>query len=72
MSLQQCMGGWCTAREKCPHYWAPKQRQAQPAERLCAVGRDWERLERDPDAYRMVAIVQHQHAVPAVGGVAPC
>ncbi len=66
MTLTQCMGGWCRQREKCPHYWAPKQRQAQPAERLCATGRDWERLERlerNPDGYRM-ALVGAQPVTP--------
>lgn len=33
--LQQCMGGWCTRRETCPHYWAPRQPFSPPAERLC-------------------------------------
>jgi hypothetical protein len=32
---QQCMGGRCTRRDKCAHYWAPKQRNVPPVERLC-------------------------------------
>lgn len=30
---QPCMGGWCTFREKCAHYW--RQSQRTPAENLC-------------------------------------
>jgi hypothetical protein len=56
MSLQQCMGGWCAGREKCPHYWEPMNPGVPPSERLCATGRDWERLQRNPDAYRMEAV----------------
>lgn len=33
-----CMGGWCTLRERCPHYGADGI--AQPAERLCPAGLD--------------------------------
>ena len=68
MTLTQCMGGWCRQREKCPHYWAPKQRLVQPAERLCATGRDWERLERNPDGYRMALV----GAQPVRGEAAAC
>ena len=37
--LQQCQGGWCATREKCAHYWAPKQRNVPPADRLCQTER---------------------------------
>lgn len=40
---QQCMGGWCAKRAKCPHYVAPKTSTAQ-AERLCIKGRDGVRV----------------------------
>ena len=40
MKLDQCMGGWCTRREKCAHYWAPKQRNVPPSERLCSNGKE--------------------------------
>ncbi len=33
-----CMGGWCTRREKCPHFHATGD--ANPAERLCLPGND--------------------------------
>jgi hypothetical protein len=36
--MTQCMGGWCTRREKCAHYWAPRIPMAPPAERLCSSG----------------------------------
>ena len=33
-----CMGGWCRRRNGCEHYAAADRRE--PAERLCAPGRD--------------------------------
>lgn len=32
---QQCMGGWCTRRDKCVHYWAKPKKNVPPPERLC-------------------------------------
>lgn len=40
MSSTACMGGWCTKREKCPHFHATDRRE--PAERLCPPGLDGE------------------------------
>lgn len=37
-----CMGGWCTRREKCPHFHAVHR--AEPAERLCIPGQDGDLL----------------------------
>ncbi len=31
----QCMGGWCSQREKCAHYHQPQETGLKPAERLC-------------------------------------
>lgn len=33
--IESCMGGWCTRRDQCPHYWSPGAPFSQPAERLC-------------------------------------
>jgi hypothetical protein len=46
--LQQCMGGWCSCREKCGHYWAPKQPGVPPAERLCTMDSDGEAMTLRP------------------------
>ena len=43
MSLQACMGGWCTKRAKCPHYHAEDRRE--PEERLCWPDQDGEVLD---------------------------
>lgn len=32
-----CMGGWCTKRDQCAHYYAEG---SEPAERLCLRGAD--------------------------------
>lgn len=47
-ALPQCMGGFCTCREKCAHYWAPKQRNVPPAERLCMNGADGDAMSLRP------------------------
>ena len=36
--MKSCMGGWCTLRDKCPHYGA--ESDDRPAERMCLTGRD--------------------------------
>ena len=46
--LQQCMGGWCTVRDKCAHYWAPQQRNVPPSERLCVPHADGEAMTLRP------------------------
>jgi hypothetical protein len=46
--LQQCMGGMCSVREKCAHYWAPAQPGIRPAERLCISGQDGEAMTLRP------------------------
>lgn len=38
MSVQPCMGGWCTKRQHCPNYHAEDRRE--PEERLCMPGAD--------------------------------
>jgi hypothetical protein len=38
VSVVACLGGWCRIREACRHYRAADRRE--PAERLCAPGRD--------------------------------
>ena len=48
MKLQQCMGGWCTVREKCAHYWAKKQPGVPPSERLCVPHADGEAMTLRP------------------------
>lgn len=40
--MKSCMGGWCTLRDKCPHYGA--ESDDRPAERLCLTGRDGVRV----------------------------
>ena len=35
--ILQCMGGWCTSREHCAHYHAPKVPLLSPSERLCGA-----------------------------------
>ena len=49
--LQQCMGGWCTRREKCAHYWAKPTENVPPADRLC-VNLTPEQEERERMATR--------------------
>ena len=50
--LQQCMGGWCTRREKCAHYWAKPTENVPPADRLCVnltlEQEERERMAADP------------------------
>lgn len=53
MKLQQCMGGGalpngCTVRDKCAHYWAPKQKNVPPSERLCIPHEDGEAMTLRP------------------------
>jgi hypothetical protein len=46
--LQQCMGGLCTVRDKCAHYWAPQQLGVPPSERLCVPREDGEAMTMRP------------------------
>lgn len=60
MSLQQCLGGWCSVREKCAHYWAPQQPGVPPSERLCVPNADGEAMTLRP-----VALPQHAEKAQA-------
>lgn len=53
-----CMGGWCTKREKCPHFHATGQ---EPAERLCVPGKDGELL-RDLESGVTMPVVSYRIA----------
>lgn len=37
--MKACMGGWCRARDKCPHYMEVK-RGADDSQRLCLPRQD--------------------------------
>lgn len=51
--MTACMGGWCTQRDKCPHYSAPSPHDV--AERLCLTGRDGIRAI-DAGPFRVISI----------------
>jgi len=44
MTVQSCMGGWCTQRDRCPNYHAADR--TEPSERLCQPGHD--RVQEQP------------------------
>lgn len=44
--IVQCMGGWCTKRDKCAHYVAAPINGREPVERLCGDAEEPERLVR--------------------------
>lgn len=46
--IQQCLGGWCSCRDKCAHYWAPKQKNVPPSERLCVPDSDGQAMTLRP------------------------
>ena len=35
--ILQCLGGWCSSRESCAHYWAEPVPGRMPVERLCGI-----------------------------------
>ena len=39
MTIQSCMGGWCTKRDHCAHFHAASEDQT-PSQRLCPPGHD--------------------------------
>lgn len=53
--LQQCMGGFCSCREKCANYWAPQQLNVPPSERLCMPNEDGKAMEMRPVELQEVA-----------------
>lgn len=52
MSLQACMGGWCTKRQHCLNYHSEDRRE--PEERLCEPGRDGQGIEHSVVLQRQV------------------
>lgn len=48
-----CMGGWCSLREKCPHY--TEAVRVNPSERLCVKGEDGKRAI-EAAAFRVIHI----------------
>lgn len=46
--VQQCLGGWCSCRDKCAHYWAPKQKNVPPSERLCVPDEEGRAMAMSP------------------------
>jgi hypothetical protein len=54
-----CMGGWCTKRDKCPHYHATTP---EPAERLCVPGEDGQLLRNLETGERMAGPIGYRLA----------
>lgn len=57
------MGGFCSVRDRCPHFNNDARSMQTPAERLCIPGRDGVRLvEVTPYKQIEVNILQQQEA----------
>jgi hypothetical protein len=59
---QSCMGGWCSIRNKCPHYNSAYRQE--PADRLCIPGSDGVGMAI-PMQWHRAAGTWEQRALPA-------
>jgi hypothetical protein len=68
MTVQSCMGGWCTKRQRCPNYHAATPGQ-RPEERLCLPGEDGIGIDQPVRLHSAAGTWEREPGLMAAAGI---